>query len=381
MSKLETIVKKASRLVCAAGLSLVLSLTGCSNSPVFHINHGRVIENINGTEPQGRIGFYPIPTFGTNFIDINNLGKHSYGNGFSENNGIAYTKKAGHIDIAHLRKAADWTAFLAAKTYENLKNNQEEFTFNLKEPSKYHVKIQYPENWQNLSENEREKIMYTLSIKSGQYFSYTASIWHEILTWFGYKSTGIISEFHSAFSWEDGFSNLLGTHIAVQALQDSQHEYNEAVTLALEKNLKELGAQSRDISRKAAEKVRGTWFSGDIWFFVDCVNITKRNFDIGEKGFLTAWNPLSNPQLQQLRQYPVPNSNLDEYGFSIKFELEPREFEKNKILNIIYPDTNSENNPGTKRDRIEPARHFPLIMQHIEQDAIRKYGIGADKPF
>ncbi len=36
----------------------------------------------------------------------------------AEGNGILYTCHAGHIDIAHARKAADWTGFLAAVTLE-----------------------------------------------------------------------------------------------------------------------------------------------------------------------------------------------------------------------------------------------------------------------
>ena len=374
MSRLEKIVKKTiSRLACVAGLSLVLSSTNCSNSPVFNINHGRVIENIDGAEPQGRFGAFFTPIMGVSFPNPNNLGKHSYVPSFSEKNSIIYTNKAGFIDIAHLRKAADWTAFLAAKSYENLKNNQEEFTFNLKEPSIYHVKIKYPENWQNFSEEEREKIMFESSVKLGQYFSYTATTWHEILTWFGYSSTGLVSDFPSAFSWEDQFSNLLGTHVAVQALQDSQHEYNESITLALEKQLKELDAQPSSTAKKATREAMRLWTKS----FLGFTDMKKRNFDIGENGFVTAWNPLSNPQLQPLNQYPVPNLDFSREGFLIKLELDPREWEKDKILNIIYPDKN----PDARRDRLEPTIHFPLIMDYIRRDAIKKYGVNVDKPF
>ena len=55
----------------------------------------------------------------------------------------------------------------------------------------------------------------------GPYMAYTMVTWHEILTWFGYKSVGIVPEYHSSFSWEDTYSNLLGTVLAARALRDT----------------------------------------------------------------------------------------------------------------------------------------------------------------
>ena len=51
----------------------------------------------------------------------------------------------------------------------------------------------------------------------------------------------------------------------------------------------------------------------------------------------------------------------------MKFEIEPREWEKGKILKIIYPDEKE----GKKR--LEPSLHFPMIMNYIKKDAVEKY--------
>jgi len=327
-----------------------------------------------GTSPRTRMGSYPSSTLGTNFLDFEELGQHTYRFSLSEKNGILYTCKGGHIDTAHVRKAADWMAFIAAKTFEKIKENETEFSFRLMEPSLYHVRITYPENWKDLSEEQREDIAFDVSVRLGEYFVYTATTWHEIITWFGYKCTGILySEFASSFTWEDTFSNLLGTHIAAEALRDTEHEYNEAATLAFERELEYLGVQPARTAKRAAKKVRGQWFSGDFIFFI---NMKKRHFDIGlDDGFVT---PSIVPSVAgcegaEAQSYPVPRLDfLGEYGFSVKFEIEPRVLEGGKILSIVYSDGAEE------KERIEPAVHFSAIMDYIKEDAIKRYGHNVD---
>ena len=101
------------RLSVLALLCLLLLSAGCQ---------------LNG-KPRIRLGFYPNTTIGTRFPNPKKLGKHGYGFSLSEKNGIVYTCKAGHIDISHLRIAADWTAYLKRKTYEIIKENETEFSF------------------------------------------------------------------------------------------------------------------------------------------------------------------------------------------------------------------------------------------------------------
>ena len=58
----------------------------------------------------------------------------------------------------------------------------------------------------------------------------------------------------------------------------------------------------------------------------------------------------------------------------MKLEIEPKEWEKDKILQIVYPDVNQ------RKKRIEPAIHFAPIMKYIEQDAVAKYGPDVGSP-
>jgi hypothetical protein len=290
----------------------------------------------------------------------------------SERNGIVYTCSGGHIDITHLRKVADWTAYLAYKTCKALTENQDHFSFTMREPSVYHVYVKYPKGWKYLPRRTKEEIARDLSIGLGQYFAYTGSTWHEILTWFGFKSVGLYSEYLSAFSWEDSYSNVLGSHIGAAALRDPGHAYNDAVTLVLDSELRRLGAQPRPAAWRAGELVRDFWFTGD-FFYCDMI---KRHFDTGlDDGFVTPWLAPGFPGCDgtEPQACPVPSiAFLAEYGFSVKLEIEPKEWEKGQILQIVYPEGVED------RKRIEPAVHFGPVIDSIRAQAVARYGPQVD---
>ena len=87
------------------------------------------------------MGSLATPTLNTRFPEPENLGRHGYRSGYGERKGVLYSCRAGHIDIVHLRASADWTAFLAAKTYRTIMKGQTEFSFNCKEKSVFFVKL------------------------------------------------------------------------------------------------------------------------------------------------------------------------------------------------------------------------------------------------
>jgi hypothetical protein len=323
----------------------------------------------SASSPRVRMSCYASSSIGTVYADPNNLGTHGYKSGAHEKNGILYTCKGGHIDTPHVRKAADWTAYLAEKTSTNLQAGETEFSFKFWEPSRYFVQIGYPDNWSSLSPAERERIVRDVSIGLGQYFAFTGLTWHEILTWFGYRPSPWYPEFASAFSWEDTFSNVMGTHLAVQALRDTEHPYDEAMTLAFDRELEGLEAQPLKVAKQASKAVKGEWYSGSFLFLVD---IKKRNLDIGlSDGLITATIVPSLAACPDAEPHSYPAPDLDflaDYGFAVKLEIEPREFQKGKILRIVYPDRKQ------RKKRIEPAVHFAPIMEYLKQETIRKYG-------
>jgi len=323
--------------------------------------------------PRARIACLPSATAGTRYPDPFALGNHSYETpGMWERNGIVYTCRGGHIDITHVRKFTDWTAYLAYRIRAVILAHRTTLSFRMLEPSVYCVRIQYPENWEQLPANVRDEMATEVSIGLGSYLAYTVSVWHEMLTWFGYKAAGFYPEYVSAFSWEDCYSNAVGCRIAAAALRDPDREYNQAVTRLLNHELARLGVQPEPAAWAAGKAVYRKWFTGNYFWY----HMVRRNFDIGlDDGFITPWLApgVSACDGSQAVDYPVPTAAfLKPLGFAVRFEIEPREWERRKILGIIY------GNGGT--GRIEPTRHFGPILDYIRAQAVKRYGPDVDNP-
>jgi hypothetical protein len=310
-------------------------------------------------EPRPRLAGYPTNTIGSRFIDANELGHHSYSFPFSEGAGIAYTCRGGHIDTDHLRISADWTRYLAEKTYEDLRNSDSEFTYKLNvDPSMYFAYLQYPANWKNLDNQQRDQLAKEVSIELGAYLTYYMVTWHEILTWYGFHTVGFLPEFPSAFSWEDNYSNLLGTRIATEALKQNKMSYDDAMTVLIKKEFENLGVVSAKTSRYASEKMRGKWFTG-----IAQPDIMERNMDIGlANGRIT---PTLVPGIcpdAEPQSYPVPSLYLfHKYGFKMELQVEPRTWEKHKILKLFYG--------NGKGNRVNLPQDLPIIIADMKKEA------------
>ncbi len=316
--------------------------------------------------PRLRPGSYASATRGVRFLGAADLGPHSYRFSASEQSGIVYTCRAGHVDVSHVRKAADWTGYLAAVALENLEKGRTAFRVKQVEPSLYYIELTYPENWNDLDSAERERIAREVSCDLGQYLAWTGLTWHEILTWFGYRFKVWQSEFPSAFSWEDNYSNLLGTQIAVEALQDQTRPFSETVTHLLGARLAELGVQPAEMASETTEALRDRWFS-DQWHYTW---IYERNFDVGiDDGYVTPRLVPSLAACKEPEPWPLPVPALDSlarYGFAMRLEIEPRVWEERRIMTIVLPQYD-----GTTR-RLDPAIHFPLLIGYIERDAVAR---------
>lgn len=320
--------------------------------------------------PKARFGTLPTATAGSAFLDPNNLGSHSYHFNPLEKNGIVYTCKTGHIDLTHLRWNADYTKYAAKKTHKVLMKKRKGFSFTISmERSKHKITFGYPENWKDLSHDEKTKIADEVSLHTGPYIAYNATLWHEILTWFGVRFVGIEPEFHSSFSWEDVYSNLLGTKLAVEVIQDPNNHYGKAMELAIDRELERLGVQSRKTAIHAAKKMKGIWFRGGTPitgnFFVETM---KKNMDIGlNDGFVTPTIVDGICDGAEPEPLAVPNLDiLSKYGLTMKYEIYMHEWEKGRILRAAYQ--------GKKGKTIEPDKHFPAIMEFIKNEAVEKYG-------
>ncbi len=350
-------------------LALVPAIAGCQVLPDKSLSRpaDQMITTGFSGAPRVRYGTYPIDIVGTPFVGPN-LGTHSYHLTLAEKDGVAYTCRGGHVDVIHVRIAADWTAYLIAETYQHLMKNDPSFSYKLSVDRTHHtVQFTYPANWKSLPEQRRSQIAREVALVVGPYLTFTMTTWHEMITWFGFKCIGLPTEFPSAFSWEDSYSNVVGTVVGAQALRDSQHPYNQAVTIALDKEMQKLGIQPASVARRVSGSVRGDWYTGAVVMLVD---IKMRNFDIGlGDGYVTPTlvpGVAACPGAQPL-SYPVPRLDaLARYGFAASVEIEPHEWERHKPLRVVYG-----NRPGTK---LQPERDFPTIMDHICRKAAAKWG-------
>ncbi len=303
--------------------------------------------------------------------DPNKLGKHDYNNFWGEKIGLAYTSKGGFIDLGHLRDAADRTAYCKHIIYENLENGKTEFSFRLLEPSEYIVTIKYPENWDKTT--NKEAIENEIAIDTAQYFAYVAVVWHEMITWYGYKYTGIFSEYISAFSWEDIYSDMIGIDLAGKALRKSKttEDYDEIMTNLISDELRQLNVQPVSIAKKAEKKIKGKWYNGMIYPFA---RLKKRNLDIGiDDGYVTPWLVPGICRNTMPVLYAVPNmSFLKKYGFSIEVKIEPKIMEGSRIFKVIYPFGNGK--------YIVPSKHFPEIMKEITKQELKRNGPKVNTP-
>jgi len=307
-----------------------------------------------------RLGAYFGSPAGMPFPSPDKLGTHRSDSGVGETNGMVYTCKGGFIDIGHVREGADRTAYIAEVARENLTKGKKRFSFRVIEPSRYWVKVTYPDTWNALSQPEREKALKEVPILMGQYLAHRSMVWHEIMTWYGFAITGLFPETISSFSCEDPYSDVLGTYLGVQALRDNGHSFNEAMTRLINETLKELDVQPARVARRARDKVRGKWYTGGFYFFV---TMKKHNFDAGlDDGFISPVLVSGMCPNAKPRPWPAPSmASLSKYGFKMDVKIEPLIWQKGKIWNSIGLAKNVR--------RVDPEVHFPAMLDAIKRSS------------
>lgn len=310
--------------------------------------------------PRVRLGAFFGSPLQNKFPDPNSLGRHQYDYPQGEKNGMVYTCRGGFIDIGHLREAADRTAYLADVVYQNLILDKNAFTFHVIEPSHYWVQITYPQGWDQRPYEERCEVSYQVAVRMGQYFAQMSLVWHEILTWYGFSSTGIFPETVSSFSCEDTYSDLLGTTLAVQALSHKEQDYEKTMTRLIDQTLRELEVQPSQVALDTFRKVAEQWCDEKFLFIV---KLKKHNIDGGffDGRITPILVPGVCPDAEPLPLQVPDLSLLTDCGFTMELEIESREFEKDKI----YRDLQIED----LNCRLRPAIHFPLIMEEIRKQA------------
>lgn len=349
-------------LAFGAGAVLLIALSGCATTvpprPGSSARYTQELEPFD-TMPRARMGCLPFPGPFTLYdtADPTALGDHSYsgrtepGNTHEVDRGIVYTRRAGFIDICHVRNAADMTAYLHARVRLAIDRGWDTVRFRSYEPSDYLATLHYPEGWDAMDPGERERVAEELSVRVAQQLAFEVMTWHEILTWYGYKSTIVFSEHGSAFTYEDTTSHMLGIELAGRALR-SGADYNARMTLALNNAMDELQAVDHDGLNAALDAVKDDWWS-------PITGPKKRNLDIGEgDGAIEPWLVPGVDPGEGAITFRLPGfdnvAGHDLTGFCT-VEIDPNVLEGFKIRDRL----------AGAPDRVVPERDFPVLIDDI----------------
>lgn len=305
--------------------------------------------------PRSRLGCLPFPGMFTLYTkaDADDLGMHSYrGSGSETDRGVVYTTRGGFLDIAHIRNSIDTTAYIHARVSYAMRAGWDCVRFRLREPSVYTVSLSYPASWDALTPGERFRAREEAALALSQRLALEAMTWHEILTWYGYKSTVVISEAGSAFTYEDGPSHAVGVLIAGEAIRRGG-DFDAEVTALLDQTLAELGVVGEDELKAAVAAVDGDWWSGG--------SARRRHLETGlERGTITPWVvdavPFADPGGPVTWHVPTLENVMghDCTGMAT-VAIDPNVFEAGKIRSRLRPGVND----------IEPTRDFPLLIADI----------------
>jgi hypothetical protein len=306
------------------------------------------------------MGSLPFPGAFTLYTSAGeDLGDHSYGGVFGGigevERGIVYTCDGGFLDVSHVRNAADMTAYLHARINHAMHHGWDCLRFRGKEPSTYEVALRYPDGWHRMDPGERAMVIEEASVRAAQRLALVVMTWHEILTWYGYKSSGLFSENGSAFGYDDGPSHALGVLIAGEVIRAGV-DFDKGVTDLLAVSLDELGLVETSLLHEAALAVEGDWWANG--------KPVRRMLETGLEpgGMIEPWlAPVEFCAGAEPVAFEIP-SLADVMGHDLsglmRVEIDPRVLESPKIFACL---------PEATR-RVVPRRDFPLLLANIQAE-------------
>jgi hypothetical protein len=338
-----------------------------------------------GSELQAKLGPIPVPFYRlSNLLEADGIGPHTYDSGLlmirlgdepglllnDERNGLVYTCGGGFIDTAHVRDYADWTLYLAAQVAIALETGT---TIDLGEEGGARRVVLEPIPREVIEEMGVRKLALVLA----QWLAIQMSLYHEIVTGFGWAAVPGFSELASSFSPEDLYSNVIGTKIAAAIVYrrhaGSERQYNANVGAWFRKVLLHLEAVPRDQASEAVSQLDGLWWDSSKRL-PDPHLVRRRNFDFDTQ--LAPWlvpDALLTPELRETcrDREPVVLSNpdqLDEFRFSDFARLE-----------IDVPEKWMGDEPWRDLGPRITQEDFPVLIAHLRKRALEVFGPRADR--
>jgi hypothetical protein len=282
--------------------------------------------------------------------------------------GTLYTARAGFLDLAHLRIAIDYTRFCAVEVQRAVGAGKTEWSLAGPNGSVFHLRLNYPHYWDSLPDAQRRHLEDELSIRCGARVAYLMLTWHEVASWFGYRTVFFVDESQSAFTYDDSMAHLVGARVAARALHDRLRPFDEAATVALQAELRELVAVTPEQTRYAVEAVRGKWWAEG--------EPLKRQTDVGlTTGVIQPWLAPDLPFARGVKPRPFALPNLDDllgpHGRAFcEVSIEPRLREVARARAAL-PDQPA---------RFDGSRDLPALVGIVASEMRQKYGPEAVGP-
>jgi hypothetical protein len=372
-------------------------LESASTGPLFRDAHADEIPVIPprhhlrpccafGTDLGVRVGPVPIPSIAIgNVIGTEDLGEHSYDAGAvtlrsddsqwklirSEGNGLVYTCRGGFIDTAHIRDYADTMIFLVTTIARSL-----EFGATIEMPDEggkrqIHVDAVDEDLIRRLGRTR-------IALPIAQWLAFELSLWHEIVTWYGWSTYATFPEAVSSFSPEDLYSNVIGIRIAAaiaaQRTARTEELYEHGVDAWMRVALDYLGAVPRPVAIDAMKAVDHLWWTSDARL-PDKGLVLRRNFTIEPE--LVPWLVPPDRMPASLRRacgeapralsIPNPSAGLDpKMRQLVHVEIE------------VAPDV-ATHEPFASLGRPVTLADFPAIIEQIRRENRAEFGPDADR--
>lgn len=325
--------------------------------------------------PRARLGCLPFPGPMTLYhtADTSNFGEHCYGpyrvdlSTPEEERGIVYTRRAGFLDLAHLREAVDWTRYVRGLAVRALQERRAEVRFMTFEETGIVLALHYPEWWDGAEDAERRAIIDEAAMRIGQRSAMLIGTWHEIVTWYGWRTFAFVDERGSSFTYEDEASHLVGLRVARRAIEDSSRGYDDAVTAAIVAEFDDLGIVPTACARRAVMSVEGRWWSNGV--------AIRRNLDTGLDGApVTPWTvgPLDCCDEQAVASLIVPtleNVRGRDLAGLVEFRLEPSPW----LMSRLY-------GKGAPVRPLDARADIAALIERVRADFKAEYGPLADTP-
>jgi len=289
---------------------------------------------------------------GAGTFDADPFNLAPFGNPAVDGNGILYTLRCGTIDPDHIYGWARKTKSYYDALYDCLSSDCGRLR-----KGYFIVVLQYPQSWDNMTGAEKQDAVHEVALQAAQYLSFNDGLWHEIATWYGHRTFPLISDFESALSWEDMYSNRLGTVIAAKAIE-APGEFAKNVSVITAQELKERDLVDTRRARSITKTMENTAYKED----PIAKKILWRNLDIGTGDGMI--DPVVFPGFTDKPAIPLPAPKLD--------LLDKYDIEAQIVISSASPTYRKIKSKANIKGDYIPSVHNEQILAVIKEDAVRR---------